>query len=415
MLLALDTAQGGWLSTERQRLPELRRERVNQDLSLLKHLNLQPDERAQALRRMVRGAAVRTHYASGYSALDRRWWMGAFYASIAAILALLTAATLWQTPSALPQRPPDDSLDKVAQFILDQAAWIILAAITVLGLQAWMNGRIVSFLGGVVAAGAVYAATSENAQRAFRQPAFEVALVEPWLWIIAAVALLWLAIDWRFRLSDRWLDKWAGRFLAGRALRPLDALALRTLRCAAYIASTRKEWTSAPRCRAWCKRLEALAVQAETAFALPARTPNRSSLRGSFRADARRLAALIRDHQRVLITAKGPEDVEDVVRSLARGAEAMLIGDRKSLLLHAKPDAPRFERFKLFLGRLVPGALLVALGSLLPQMPISIEPTIIKNIQWVLILAGIVTLVSSNKDVTARINDTFTRGVTWKS
>jgi hypothetical protein len=279
-----------------------------------------------------------------------------------------------------------------------------------------MNGSLLTLFGGVAVAGILFVATNGisasrlQALRDLRERVFGF-----WVVPIAVTALLLFILDRRFQISERSLDRWGSRFLAGRTCKPLDVLALRTLRCAAYIHTTRKEWTSSRRSRIWCKHLEVLARQADATFSLPARTPRGNHLRPSLQADARRLAAVIRDHQRILVTAKGVEDVDRAVNSLINGSEAMLKGNRAALLLRAEPDLPRFDRFKALLSRWVPGVILLTIGTLLPRAPISIDGVILKNMQWVLILAGIVSLVSSNKEVTSRINDTFTRGVTWKS
>jgi hypothetical protein len=47
-----------------------------------------------------------------------------------------------------------------AKWILNQAGWVILAALVVLGLQAWMNGRLMALFGGIVVAGILYLFTS---------------------------------------------------------------------------------------------------------------------------------------------------------------------------------------------------------------------------------------------------------------
>lgn len=40
-----------------------------------------------------------------------------------------------------------------ASWLLNQASWVIVAALVILGLQAWMNGRIMALFGGLIVAG----------------------------------------------------------------------------------------------------------------------------------------------------------------------------------------------------------------------------------------------------------------------
>jgi hypothetical protein len=46
-----------------------------------------------------------------------------------------------------------DAFQNAAQWILKQASWVILAALVILGLKAWMDGRLMSLFGGIVVAG----------------------------------------------------------------------------------------------------------------------------------------------------------------------------------------------------------------------------------------------------------------------
>jgi hypothetical protein len=47
----------------------------------------------------------------------------------------------------------NDAFQNAAQWILRQASWVILAALVILGLKAWMDGRLMSLFGGIVVAG----------------------------------------------------------------------------------------------------------------------------------------------------------------------------------------------------------------------------------------------------------------------
>jgi drug/metabolite transporter superfamily protein YnfA len=57
----------------------------------------------------------------------------------------------------------DENLFKNAsQWVLDQAGFVILAALVILGLQAWMNGRLMALFGGIVVAGILYLFTTDT-------------------------------------------------------------------------------------------------------------------------------------------------------------------------------------------------------------------------------------------------------------
>lgn len=46
-----------------------------------------------------------------------------------------------------------DAFSNASKWILEQASWVILAALVILGLKAWMDGRLMSLFGGIVVAG----------------------------------------------------------------------------------------------------------------------------------------------------------------------------------------------------------------------------------------------------------------------
>jgi hypothetical protein len=51
-----------------------------------------------------------------------------------------------------------------ANWILNQAGLVILAALVILGLRAWMNGQIMPLFGGIVVAGILYLFTLDSGQ-----------------------------------------------------------------------------------------------------------------------------------------------------------------------------------------------------------------------------------------------------------
>jgi drug/metabolite transporter superfamily protein YnfA len=56
----------------------------------------------------------------------------------------------------------DENLfQKASEWVLQQAGFVILAALVILGLQAWMNGRLMALFGGIVVAGILYLFTSD--------------------------------------------------------------------------------------------------------------------------------------------------------------------------------------------------------------------------------------------------------------
>ena len=50
----------------------------------------------------------------------------------------------------------DNIFANSAQWILRQASWVILAALIILGLRAWMNGSLMTLFGGIVVAGILF-------------------------------------------------------------------------------------------------------------------------------------------------------------------------------------------------------------------------------------------------------------------
>lgn len=63
----------------------------------------------------------------------------------------------------------EDLFQNAAKWILDQAAWVILAALVVLGLQAWMNGRLMALFGGIIVAGILLMFASGGGNMKFMQ------------------------------------------------------------------------------------------------------------------------------------------------------------------------------------------------------------------------------------------------------
>ena len=64
----------------------------------------------------------------------------------------------------------DENLFKQAsQWVLDQASFVILAALVILGLQAWMNGRLMALFGGIVVAGILYLFTLDKSGGLLKQ------------------------------------------------------------------------------------------------------------------------------------------------------------------------------------------------------------------------------------------------------
>lgn len=49
-----------------------------------------------------------------------------------------------------------DIFENSAQWILRQASWVVLAALIILGLRAWMNGSLMTLFGGIVVAGILF-------------------------------------------------------------------------------------------------------------------------------------------------------------------------------------------------------------------------------------------------------------------
>jgi drug/metabolite transporter superfamily protein YnfA len=54
-----------------------------------------------------------------------------------------------------------DLFKSASTWLLGQAGYVILAALVVLGLQAWMSGRLMALFGGIVVAGILYLFTQD--------------------------------------------------------------------------------------------------------------------------------------------------------------------------------------------------------------------------------------------------------------
>lgn len=56
----------------------------------------------------------------------------------------------------------ENLFENSARWILDQASWVIVAALVILGLRAWMNGSLMTLFGGIVVAGILFLFTGTD-------------------------------------------------------------------------------------------------------------------------------------------------------------------------------------------------------------------------------------------------------------
>lgn len=56
----------------------------------------------------------------------------------------------------------ENLFENSARWILSQASWVIVAALVILGLRAWMNGSLMTLFGGIVVAGILFLFTGTD-------------------------------------------------------------------------------------------------------------------------------------------------------------------------------------------------------------------------------------------------------------
>ncbi|MCH5585091.1 hypothetical protein MK805_08920 [Shimazuella sp. AN120528] len=65
-------------------------------------------------------------------------------------------------PTFLDGQVDKNLFQNAAQWILGQASWVIVAALVILGLRAWMNGSLMTLFGGIVVAGILFLFTGTD-------------------------------------------------------------------------------------------------------------------------------------------------------------------------------------------------------------------------------------------------------------
>ncbi len=379
---------------------------VMQEIATIKALVPDPSNRSDKLRKKVRAAAVRVHYSS--SAAKERVTLIVSAGSVALSLAAIFGIGFLQSGAEV------SSLREFADWILSQSSTITLAALVILGLRAWMNGSLMTLFGGVVVAGIMFLFINGDQISDFEGSSSDSPDAAPFsltlfLSFTVPIALPLLTAI----LVDELFDWASGRFFSRRRAKPLDVIALMTINYARELQKTRDRWVDSSQSRKWCRSLTALANKAEIDFSLRRRTRNKQ-LRNSLNEDGRRLAAVFHAHRALLVTANSEEDVDRVVQSLINGAEGMLDGDRDRLLEYAPEEITRSQRFREFVARrLVPGVLIISFGLLLVKVP-AVPQSAAEPLMYVLMLAGVMQIITGNKEVSNRINEAFGKAV-WKS
>ncbi|MET7924186.1 hypothetical protein ABZT43_09410 [Streptomyces sp. NPDC005349] len=133
------------------------------------------------------------------------------------------------------------------------------------------------------------------------------------------------------------------------------------------------------------------------------------------RDESRRMAEVLRNHKRALVQASRREDFDAVVASMVAGVIALAAGDREALLENAPERVSRSEKIRRVAVWVLPALTLISAGIVLPMVPsVAAQGAAASSLRWSLIVAGVLSIVAAQKDVAARINDTFGKAMTWK-
>jgi hypothetical protein len=206
---------------------------------------------------------------------------------------------------------------------------------------------------------------------------------------------------------------WLTNYFNARWCYPYDHTVLFLLGVAASVHSRRHRWHNDSQVRGWRAGLEIVAVQVERDASLSKRIgTTEASARAELRNEARRIAAVVRSHQKSLAQAYSADDVDAVVVSLVRGLQVFCAGDRAALLANA-PDqvAPRVNRFAAATLRLIPAAVLISAGFLLPLVPAIAQSELASNLRWYLITMGAIMFITTREDLTTKIGEAVAKAL----
>ncbi|MEV0469158.1 hypothetical protein [Streptomyces prunicolor] len=200
---------------------------------------------------------------------------------------------------------------------------------------------------------------------------------------------------------------WLTNYFDTRLCHPYDHIVLFLLGTAASISRERHRWYDDSRVTNWRAWLEIVAVQVERDGSLSRRIGSEEgSACTELREEAQRVAAVIRNHKRALAKAHSAHDVDTVVVSLMQGVQAFCAGDRTALLANAPEEvAPRNNRFAVATVRLVPAAILISAGLLLPLLPAVAHSELASNLRWYLIATGTLMFITTRQDLTTKISE----------
>ncbi|MFH9893428.1 hypothetical protein ACH4OQ_24510 [Streptomyces luteogriseus] len=131
--------------------------------------------------------------------------------------------------------------------------------------------------------------------------------------------------------------------------------------------------------------------------------------------EAVRISEAFRAHKAAILKADQDGDVTRLVESMLLGIEALSSGDREVLLENAPEEITRSDRLRRFLVWVIPPVTLIGAGLLLPLIPaVAANGAAVESLRWSLIVAGVLALIAAQKDVAARINETFGKAMSWK-
>jgi hypothetical protein len=375
------------------------RKQASEDLSLIDQLPIAEARKAE-LRAKIRGASLRKHLAIDYfkhaqGALATLWVV----ASVAGYGVLIqhggTVGENGKNPESI------DALINVVVII-------VCLNMVPAGLRTLFNSKIL-FRRTLIALGmsifVIWSIAAIARTIAYREPPKS----REELYSLAALASLSLwPIAWLKRRAVS-----ASR--AQEMCHAYDTLSLAALKLITTLQKERGRWRRDGTAKRWVTELEKLAEIASYSLACPNRSvAGDRDAEIALRAESRRVAAVFRSHKVDIARAGSISDIDAVIESLTHGLEAILSGNRESLLSRA-PDAPP-DPYMTISRRIAPGATLIAFGITLPLIPaIAAAPQAESYLRWTLIIAGAVMLTSTNSEVAARVNEALGKSMAMKS
>lgn len=374
------------------------RELVKSDMRSFDSLSIQNGERRASMRRHIMFASIRYRYASDVQdyiaeALVRRMWRIPILLGLVGLLVFRWGKEWFGY--------------QIPLYVLG-----IIALLAVFFAYSWFMQRYEHGRSGAFAT-LLTAASLPAASLAITvvQPSFLSIESLEWSFVTGWDAACVLVLTMQATLA---IAAIMGRSAMNERCHPLDNLALTTLGLASTIYTSRHRWRSASVTRKWCLEIESVAIHAESALIRPKASPIQSwQLRRNLQEEAWRIGAIFRSHQPALLKASSEIDIKRIVESLTFGVEALLNGDRDSLLVNAPDSVTRISLLKQAMNRVKAGLILIAAGIALPYLP-TIPSDAGGSLRVFLIVLGVLQLITTQADVGTRISGVLDKSLPWK-